>query len=703
MPPMLLPAALVALLLAAPVSEPARGTAIAVVPDEPGALVLPDASILQTVAADLDGDGRREVIRLVLGEGEAVLAEVWGLDVDDWELRGDPLEVVPPSRVGTRIDPRYQGTPVRLLVRRVAGAERVTVASQPHFEEIDIGEPCCLILHDLALSDGAALRRPVSAPSDFADAIIVVDLDGDGTDELLSTRSLPPEGDIGYPILARVHRWVGDAFDVPTETELGVGSGDSPVRLGDSDGVPGEEAAILSTLGPPGIFRIRLGAGDSLELDAAGFVADHAVAVPLGDGRGVAVVGPVVGLMVAAWPAGEVVSRPVAQSSVADARIVGTVEVDDQARLVVHEPATGAVHLLGLPGLLPPQGVTITRSPAAAALSDLPLAPFSGPLPGGGADGAATIIHDGRLIPSPTEAGPSGTSLMATLAGSEPIGLVGNDDLIVLHHGPVGRRDPGPSGGALVAPSLLEGAWTSIAPFELTRQPEPEDGDLDPPLRGAIHLDARGGIAAGPGGFVAEVTAPPGSRVVVADFDPSVVRTPIAVPDAGRVDVPYVPPVVATGNPRYQATLLVVTPAGHAHLASWDVRVLTEPPSVELSVFTPIGSSAVQVSGRTAPYAAVRVDGRPVEVRADGRFAAAVEVPPWPTEISVEVDDGFGHVARRAISGIGLLDYRALPWLPITAAIVALVGIALLVRVPRTGPFQRRVDDDAALEELEPD
>ena len=452
MRPMLLPAALLALFLGASLPVAAQGTAIAAVPDEPGVVVLPDAPILQSVAADVDGDGRREVVRLVVGAGDAVLAEVWGQSTQGWQLRGDPVEVVPPSRVGLRIDRVYQATPVRLLVRHVAGVERVTVASQPHFEEIDVGEPCCLILHDLAIADGVALRRPVSGPSDFADVITVIDFDGDGTDELLSTESLPTAGQIEFAIEARVHRWVDGAFAPPTETRLPFGSGDSPFRLGDSDGLPGDEAAILSTIGPPGIFRIRLTEGDRLIQEAGRIVADQAVAVPLDGGRGIAVVGPVVGLMVAEWPPGEVVSAASADSLVTGATIVGTVAVNGQARLVVNQPATGAVHLLGLPDLLPPQGVTITRSPAAAVLADAPLAPFSGPLPGGGTDGEPAIIHAGRLIPSLADDGPSGTSLVATLAGAEPLGLVGDHDLIVLNHGPVGRRNPSADGGTLVAP-----------------------------------------------------------------------------------------------------------------------------------------------------------------------------------------------------------------------------------------------------------
>ncbi len=704
---MLLPITLLVVLLAAPMPGSKPGPApvfIAAVPDEPGVAILPAASIFQTVAADLDDDGRRELIRLVRGDGDAVLAEVWGRQPAGWHLRGEPVEVVPASRIGTRIDPVYQSTPVRLLVRVVEDAEHVTVVTQPHFEQIDVGPPCCLLLHDLVIEDGSALRRAVSGPGDFADAIIVIDLDGDETDELLSTRSLPPAGDISFPIEARVHRWADGTFAEPTVTRLPVGSGDAPFRLGDSDGVAGDEAGIISSLGRPGIFRIRLSDNDEVALDDGGVVADHAVAVPVDGGRGVAVVGSVGGLRVAAWPPGEPISEPIAESGITDGRIVGTVNVRGQPKLVVHEPAADAVHLLSLPNLLPPQGISITRSPAAAALAGAAVAPFSGPLPGGGVEGEPSLIHAGRLIPSTADAGSSGTSLMATLAGAEPIGLLGDGDLIAIQHGMVGRLAPRPDGGALVVPTLMDGAWTSITPLAVTLQPEAEDGDLAPPLRGAVRVDAREGIAVGRGGFRAEVTAPPGSRVVVADFDPSVIRAAIIVPASGMVDAPFVPPPVTTANPRFRATLLVLTPAGHAYLASWDVRVRTEPPPVELMVSTPFGSSAVEVEGRTTPYAKVRVDGMPVELNAGGRFATTVELPPWPTEILVEVGDGLGNATRRSVTGVGVFDYRGLPWVPITVALAALVGAVLFLRVPRSSPLARRdEDDDAILEELEPD
>jgi hypothetical protein len=69
----------------------------------------------------------------------------------------------------------------------------------------------------------------------------------------------------------------------------------------------------------------------------------------------------------------------------------------------------------------------------------------------------------------------------------------------------------------------------------------------------------------------------------------------------------------------------------------------------------------------------------------------------------IEVDDSFGNVARATVTGIGWLDYRTLPWVPIVAAIVGMAALVLVLRVPRTSPLPRRADDDAAFEEIEPD
>jgi hypothetical protein len=164
-----------------------------------------------------------------------------------------------------------------------------------------------------------------------------------------------------------------------------------------------------------------------------------------------------------------------------------------------------------------------------------------------------------------------------------------------------------------------------------------------------------------------------------------------------------VPPSVSTPNPRYRAALSVTTPAGHSYLATWDVRILADAPPVDASAVTPLASSLVEVNGRTSPLAEVTVAGEPVEVDASGRFVARIALPPWPTEVAVTAIDPLGNVARTSVTGVGWFDYRGLPWIPIVATLVAAAAVTLYLRVPRIVPIPRRPDDDAALEEIEPD
>ena len=51
-----------------------------------------------------------------------------------------------------------------------------------------------------------------------------------------------------------------------------------------------------------------------------------------------------------------------------------------------------------------------------------------------------------------------------------------------------------------------------------------------------------------------------------------------------------------------------------------------------------------------------------------------------------------------------MVDYRGLPWAPITVGLVGVAAVVLFLRIPR-GPRRppRRRDDDATFEELEPD
>ncbi len=698
--PMLPRGALVALAIGLSWLSPAPAAAVDEVPDEPDALVLPDAAILQVVAADLDADGEREVVRLVAGDGDAILAEVWRLGDDGWALVDEPVQVLPASRDGPRVNPVYAGVPLRLLVHRVAGRERVVVASQPRFDEIDTGPSCCLVLHSLVLEGGELRRFAVAQPTDPVDGILAIDLDGDGTDELLTVRSLTPLGDISFPTEARVYRWAEGAFAAPTVTELPIGSGDTPFIIGDSDGRPGDEAAFVSTLGPPGLYRIVVGPADVLSVDEFVALAIDAVGVPVDDGRGIAVTtGDVVS--VHRWPPFGPPGPAEASVLLEHAELVGVVEVDGEARLLVHQSEITRMRSLRLPTVDRSRGGPLTYSRAARSGARLPIRPYVGMLDGAGPDGADAALFAGHLLPS--ESGGRGTSvgLTAALLGAEPIALVGDGQWVAILHSPHGTQAISPTGGRFDPPAPRPDAWVSIVPAAQVFTSEVDGGVLEPEVSGGVPL--RGGdIATDDSGIVADISAPPGSRVIAYDGD-SVDPQPVAtVPATGRLELRVVPPEDVETNSRHRARRMIVTPAGHAYVARWNLRVLTEPPAVRAAATTRFGSSEVVVSGRASPDASVRVAGESVTVSRSGEFSARVPLPPWPTDVEVVATDVIGNSAATMVSGIGIVDYRTLPWIPIAAVLVAVAGGVLYLRVPKRAE-RDPVDDDAVLEEIDPD
>jgi hypothetical protein len=708
---MLAAVAFALLIGAGPALPPAAPPAVVAVPDEPGSMMLPEVPTFQAIAADLDGDGTREVVRLVGGPRGSIRVEAWAMRDRGWRQLGADIEVMPQRVTGTQANVVYAGSPARLLVRRVEGGERVTLIRQPSFQEPDIEPECCLLLDDLVL-DGDALRLvSVALPASSVDAVLALDFDGDGTDELLTTRSLPVVGDTSYPTEAHVYRWNGSTLAPPTVTTLPIGSGDTPFVLGDTDGLPGEEAAIIATLGRPALYRLTLTDTDELSVDDAGFAAFSARAIPLGDGRGVAVIGLSSGdLSVHAWPPGGALDPPLAELSLPEGRstrMLGVVEAGGAPALLVERPQAGRVHIVTLPSL-DAMRQSLIPSPAASAVQIGGMAPYIGPLPGGGVDGGPAVIYAGRLLPPAVQAdAPSSVvaaDRLAALPASEPIGLVGPDrGWMALLHGPSASGPIDPAGGRLDAPVLRPASGVSIAPIALVGEPERDDGLLDPPLVDAVPIGDGGAIAIGPDGFAAEITAPAGSRVYFMGRDPSVTGAIHVVPEAGRLRLAIDAPGNATPSPRFGLIVTVVTPAGRGYVASWDVRVLAGAPPLEARTVTVFGSASVRVSGQTALETVVSVDGTRVSVDAAGSFATEVDLPPWPTEIRVVATDLVGNETSVTVVGTGLVDYRTLPWIPMVAILVALAALVLFLRVPRVAPEPRREDDDASLEELEAD
>jgi len=691
---------LAALVLAAAVAGgsvippmPQVPNAVAVVPDEPGAFVLSNALTYQAVAADLDADGAKEVVALVRGDGTSIDAVAWSHGLFGWYQLGSPIEVVPTLAPPGQGSVMWADAPTRLLVRDVAGGQRVTLVRQPRLNEPDIGAECCLLLHDLVISAGTLHLLPLAEPAASMEAISVLDFDGDGTDELLATQSVPPLGDTSYPTDAFVYRWNGEQFDAPTFTRLPIGSGDSPFVLGDSNADGGEEAGIIATLGRPDVYRISLTDGDVLVAEAGGIIATAAVAVS----GGIAVIGPADRAELHAWPRGGALG-PAVDLRIPAASVLGMVNLDGAARLLVRQAGRDQLHVVDLAD--PPSRGTepLEWSAAAAPFASGPVRPFIGEMPGGGMDGAPAVLYAGRVIPADAAEGE-----FSTLAGAMPIGFVGKDrSWFGLLHAPGLLAPVDPAGGRLGPPVPIPGSAISLAPTALAGGAQPDEAVLGPEIFGATPIND-GEIAVGTDGFVARIEAPPGSRVHEFDSDPSVIRALYVVPESGRLDVALVAPDAAVPNPRYRAVLSVTTPAGRAYLATWDVRVLTEPPSLEASVSTPFGSSAVEVSGRSVPYAAISVGGRPVVAEPDGTFLARVDLPPWPSDVNVVAVDPAGNRAALAISGVGFFDYRGLPWIPITVLLVGVAAVVLFLRVPRSSPAPRQIGDDAVLEEIDLD
>ena len=146
----------------------------------------------------------------------------------------------------------------------------------------------------------------------------------------------------------------------------------------------------------------------------------------------------------------------------------------------------------------------------------------------------------------------------------------------------------------------------------------------------------------------------------------------------------------------------VVTPAGRGYTVAWFVKVLSEPPPLQVEAEWASLAFDVPVRGSTDPTASVLVDGAPVAVAADGSFAGLVAAPPWPTTIVVEAVDLVGNRTSATLSVVGLLDYRQLPWVPIIVVLTVVAAAGLFLLAPRLKPPSVTPHpDDGTLEDLD--
>ena len=689
---------IVALVVAASVSVPSAVAAVVGIPHDQTAEVLQGPTI-NAIVADVDGDGVRELIRLRASEPSDRQLAVEVISVQsDGEVgifAGASLAQAPGAGDGIvlgRID-----QPARLLAWRLHGVDRVLAAA---VGDLPGRQRCCLLLWQVGISGGNTTLQPITGVDDGAAQILALDMDADGTDELV-LESLET---------IAVFRWASDGFGLVSRS-VWSGSAGTLMSLGESDGRPGDEAgAVLSSETGAGSVLLERAA-----LDDAGRLRTERADLPFfgelapldgPDGGRLVIGSDFDGAALLQWPAGATSITVEATSPRRRGIPLAALGAGAEARIVLLRDG-GTVDVLG-PDLRPNR-LGIAGGVAGASFERTPATPYVGPLPGGLPDGQEALIFQGRMVtPVPAASGRSrpGERIIASLPGVTPIGVFG----------PGGARmglalpnsllrstlsfDAGRKGGQLTIPAgSPTGLALAVADTDAVLSAEADNGRLEPETPGAV-ADERGSrrTMATRGPFSALLDAPAGSRVLARAMDDA---ANLRVDESGSATVTF-DPVSARAGGAYQASVLVLTPSGHGYHAEWDVRIMVEAPKVEVDVpFAPL-SFSVPLTGRTDPGAHVSIDGREIAVRPDGSFSAQAMVGPIPRDVRVEATDAAGNAQRRTLSVVGFLDYRRLPWIPLVALLTVLAGVVLYVRAPRPAPPSARLaGDDAQLEEIE--
>ncbi|HEX5395739.1 MAG TPA: hypothetical protein VFX74_01490 [Candidatus Limnocylindria bacterium] len=679
-------------------------------PGEPGAQVL-DGLTFGAIVADLDGDGTRELVRLVTKSDSPGLLAIdgWRVDGDAWRSIGEvgltraaSVNEILSERPARRNPQRPVGVdePARFLIWNDGQREHLLVATiAASLEPV----ACCLTVWDVGESDGRLALRQLLSTQGNATSILSLDLDGDAADELFITQQPDPRGPNEVPI--RIYDWNGNGFDERIGSFIAQ-PGWAVFPSGDTDGRPGGEVLISSDPidggGDAVLYRIWLD-GSALATESWS-VRDRGqvTSFDAGDGALIAIVPPEIGLsLILRWPAGGQIAYDAA--SAVHGTLAGVLGSGAGTRLLFASPAVES-GLVATDRRLRPIPLPSLQGAAAPLLANGG-SPYTGPLPGG-IDGRPAVIARGRLI----DGAPSGAALeslpsrpMAALPDETPIGLAGPDEswMVLLE----GAHDISRDGGPLTESSAASGGRVSVAPTGLVFSPERDGGRLSAAFAGAAETGEPGQIATRERSFSVEIIAPRGSSILPVEGSPAMaVGRPAAAPSSAmeRLSVPVEVPSDLDSGGSFYLRMVVATPAGHAYAGSWRVQVLRKPPP--LATETPLAplSLDVPVSGTTLPGSSVTVNGAPVAVLPDGSFRTTIAAGLLPIDVRVVATDAVGNVSTSIVSVVGFVDYRRLPWIPFVALLTVAAAVILFLKVPRPRLEPARApDDDGRLEEID--
>ena len=674
--------------------------------DEPTTQILPGDAHAASVL-DLDGDGVNELVRIVADEASGHVAEAWQAGAEGWTLLG-AASIPRLDAAGVEQGVLRGIDTSATLLWHLDGRARVLVLARWGPRSIDAGEvECCFSMFELVWRSGAITLEPRTAEGGGADLVHAFDADADGTDELLLNGFFRPDS-LGE---VEVLRWDGDGFrSVFLEADAeGVGN----VFVAECDGFEGDDI-IIGPSASGALRRIAWVEGEFRAEDGPVELAGRDGPFVSGIAGGALVLTLPAQLQIVRWPRGE---TPITEARLprGDWPYAGIVGTGPDTLLVVQDAIVGpssapgaTVYDLELREL---GRITI---PAAterlAAIFNDPatgnrgwqryLYPYSGPLPGAGARIDAGFVWNGVLVQTGGDEGFEASSI-APMAGLWPIGLAGpGDGWMALNSGYLY-----PGGPAALFSGMLPPGYgrTSMVPIDDLLRADGSAATVE--LQGAVAVDeaAEGltSLVADGDGFAVAVTAPAGTWVTAWDgqsLDELTVEGPplvleFAAPRRGKPDE----------DQPIEAWLIVATPDGRASLHQWDGTFVRQPPELNVTGRTDVGSLSATLEGTVGPHVSVAVDGVPVAVDAQGRFRTSVSVPIWPGGVEVVARDLVGNESVDRIEVVGLYDYRGLPWAAIVTVATVSVGAVLFVRTPR----RRKVatddgGDDGQLEEMEP-
>jgi len=690
-------------------------------PAEPGGRSL-DGSAVASVVADLDGDGIRELVRVVpRGANHGELA------IDTWQVtpqgfwiptlqaslrRKASVEEQLAGGSGPRPDAdgmlaSLVGDPAWLLVVRHGGREEVLVATVGGTTPAGLAGCCMTFWRVRAIGSQTQLTlvMDTGAPATF---VVAADMTGDGDDEVLiggisSPVPAPASGQGSVqPLGVRVFAWAGDTFELRARMSLPIEPQDpftiaitSATELGDTDGLPGSEVGLLTDVNSGGgqALLIRIGmrggdlAADQVLMPFRGFFAGSQPP-PVALGSTIFVADPFAGILPFHWPAdGSYNATDILGSP--DAPLAPLAPVGSAGHLLlaaVAEDASGPLTLFTPSGLQVADVRPTGRE--AAFLGSGALEPYAGPLPGGLPDGRAAAWFSGQVVTA-SVAGAAEITPAAALAGQTPIGVMGpGGSWMVLAR--AAGFDASRDGGAWPAPgSEHPPATITVAPTSAALSPETNGALLQPLLVGAVAAPdgTADEIFTSAAGFSVTAVLPTSSQAFLARNGAGFPAVPESGDDNTGAQVTL--QVMPIGAAPFAIRAFVLTPAGHSYAAAWHVRVLTGPPPLT-AVAEPIPWwFEVPVSGTTDPDALVTVGGVAVPVDASGHFSVGVFAPPWPVSVDVAAVDPVGNRADLTLSVVGVIDYRQLPWIPIVVVLTVVAGLALYLgalRPPRPDP-----------------